>query len=210
MKSSPSRFFYSYFPPPPSHSVLISQTPLLSIHSELVCGEMRLCCRLWETLSSSAAAAQGRTEAAREGGRAGEGGRREERRGGRWEVFAVDCSWLHDCDKKKNIKEVSVLWGLQVDVCAAEKVRMKRRASVPLFISSLWSVCSCWAERADNLESSQENSVSKSFLLVLFISSQQDEPLDLCSPVIIQHSPLVPCILQHPGKPAFQELPLGD
>lgn len=39
-------------PEPFPHSALISQTPLLSVHSELVCGEMSLCCGL-ETVSSS-------------------------------------------------------------------------------------------------------------------------------------------------------------
>lgn len=134
----------SRFIPHPSHSVLISQTPLLSIHSELVCGEMSLCCRLWETLSSSAAAAAalGRSEAAER-----EGGQEKGGRGGRWEVIALDCSWLHDWDKKNHKGGECSVGASGGYVCSWEH-RL-------LFILLLWSVCSCWAERAGELSGTQ-------------------------------------------------------
>lgn len=69
-------------PEPFPHSGLISQTPLLSIRSELVWREMSLCCELKETLSSSVCCS-GNEWGSRERGRALYGGRQSGREGER-------------------------------------------------------------------------------------------------------------------------------
>lgn len=71
--------WYKWFP----HSALISQTPLLSIHSELVCGEMSVCCGSRRRDPVQCAAREGvrQQRKGREGGREG-GDRRQE--AGRW------------------------------------------------------------------------------------------------------------------------------
>lgn len=152
-------------PEPFPHSALISQTPLLSIHSELVCREMSLCCGLKETLCSSVCCS-GNEWGSRERGRAKdrEGGRERERvrkrkrrqMGGDSTGFFFTWLWEENgwgC----------VLWkvelGYGVCVCVnLEGQRGTECVTVSInFFFSLWSVPSCWAESDKKMESLQRD-----------------------------------------------------
>ncbi len=98
-------------PEPFPHSGLISQTPLLSIHSELVCREMSLCCGLKETLSSSGCCS-GNEWGSRERGRAWDGGRERGKEGRQMGgdspgLFSIRVLWWG----KKSVRGTCVMRG---------------------------------------------------------------------------------------------------